>query len=148
MPRRIAAECTCARCTRVWYADYDPKKEETETTSLELVVRGPGGLVRKISYDTLCDTCAQAVANLVDKIDKKTDKASPQRKARAKEEEQKTAPAPTPAPSVAAPVTPGPTSPGARHVGAAGPSGTGGASSPTQSRAPAPQSTALRTPSS
>ncbi len=144
MPRRIAVECTCARCTRVWYADYDPAKGEAETVSLELTVRGPGGMERKIQYDALCDVCAKAVAGHVEQIDKKMEKASPNRKPRAKEEAPKGAPA-TPTPTPTSLTTPVPATNTAAPLKPAGaslaPSGTAGASARVPSTGPGPQST-------
>lgn len=149
MPRRIAVECTCARCTRVWYADYTPEKKEAEITSLELIIRGAGGVERKISYDALCPACAQSVAAHVDQIDKKMEKASPNRRSRAKVEDAEVVPTPRPVPPPSTSITHAPTAiPTGKSVPAAGaPSVTAGASTPTPSRAPGPPSTAQRTPS-
>lgn len=140
MPKRIAAEMCCARCGRVWYADYDPEKKDVETTSLELVVRAPGGKERKISYDALCDTCAKAVAAHIDQIDK-LEKASPQRKPRAKKvgSEGTQASPPAPPPPNAMPAAP----PAAGAVAAA-PSARAAASAHAPSTARGPQSTGPR----
>lgn len=83
MSRRITAEMTCSRCGRIWYADYNTDTKEAECTSLDLVIHGPDGFERKISYDTMCGTCMRAVATYVNQIDKLS-KASPQRKSGAK----------------------------------------------------------------
>lgn len=134
MAQRIAVECTCARCPRTWYATYDPKKQEAETTSIKISIRGPGGLVRDVSYDALCDTCSSAVAALVGKIDRKFERASMQRKSKAKEEEQETAPA------VVLPVPPVGTPKCADTPGSYA-SASAAASAPSPSKGSAPPST-------
>lgn len=140
MPRRIAVEMKCARCGRVWYADYDPAKGDVETTSLELTVKAPGGQERRVEYDALCDVCVSSVAAHVDQIDKKMEKASPQRRPRAKKSEEKGAPAATPAPPTATQQSVAKTPLGTPAT--ASPSGSAPASGRAPSTAPAPQTKA------
>jgi hypothetical protein len=90
MPKRIAAEMTCARCTRIWYADYNPESQNTSCAALELTLKNADGKERKFSFDALCDVCARAVNSYIDLIGEKLVKASPNRKARAKKKVEET----------------------------------------------------------
>ena len=75
----------CARCGRLWYADYDTMAEEPVSVSLHLELKGANGQSRVVDFDALCDVCVKTLVNCVDQIDREMKKASPNwRKPRAK----------------------------------------------------------------
>ncbi len=94
MPRRIAAEMTCDRCGRIWYADFSVEKQDVTCASLELSIREANGEERKVCFEALCDVCAASVAGYLTAITRKMKKASPQRKPKAKKEGAVATPSP------------------------------------------------------
>ena len=110
MPRRITAEMKCARCGRLWYADYDVVKGDIDCVSLEMVLKSGTGQERKVSFDAICGICTKAIVNYIDQIDRDMKKASPQRRTGARKtpkEVQASPPAPPPqTPTLSLPGTP------------------------------------------
>ena len=90
--QRIAVETKCARCGRLWYADYDKTKDMPVCSSFQASL-AIGALTRTIEYDALCDVCLRAVVGYLDNIDK-LQKASPNRKPTGKKKGATSAPSP------------------------------------------------------